>query len=47
MKNEKLFIITRNGKFDPISTYKPVVMRKLKDLGNKIDYAFVNGHWPH
>ena len=38
--------IYRNGQFDALATYKPVIRRKLIEVGNKVDYLFVNGRWP-
>lgn len=34
--------IYRADKLDYVATYKPVA----KKLFNKVDYLFVNGHWP-
>lgn len=45
MKTEPLKIY-RNGKYDIVSTYKPLVKRSLLAFGNKVDFLFVNGRWP-
>lgn len=39
--------IYRNGELSRIETYMPIVKHKLLNFGNKIDYLFVNGHWPN
>lgn len=40
------FKIYRDGQLSRLETYTPVLRVKLTQLGNKIDYLFVNGSWP-
>lgn len=38
--------ITRDGKLDRMEMYKPIIKDFAINTFNKIDYLFVNGHWP-
>lgn len=38
--------IYRDNKFDAVATYKPVIRDAFLDFAKKVDYSFVNGHWP-
>lgn len=41
------FRIYRDGNLDMIATYSPVVRQKLHEIGNKIDFFFINRRWPN
>ena len=51
MENEtKIFRICYDGKLDYRATYTPIIKQKITkkaaEIGNKIDFFFVNSRWP-
>lgn len=39
--------VYRDTKYSAIETYLPIVKANIVTFAKKIDYTFVNGHWPN